>query len=143
MQNITVTGRIARDAEIRTTQGGQTVCSFTVASDQGFGDKKQTNWFRASLWGKRGQSLHPYLLKGGQVTVAGELEVTEWEGKTQLNISANDVALQGGRASGQRDDTHSSQDGFGGQSSQNDDLDDDVPFASCDFAFERKRRLVL
>lgn len=127
MQNIVITGRIGKDAELRTTQGGQSICNVTVASDQGFGDKKQTNWFRVSLWGKRGQSLHPYLLKGGQVTVSGELEVGEWEGKAQLNINASDVALQGGRK--QDSTTHQNQDGYqGGQSSQNDDLEDSIPF---------------
>lgn len=131
MQNIVVTGRIGKDAELRTTQSGQSICNVTVASDQGFGDKKTTNWFRVSLWGKRGQSLAPYLLKGGQVTVSGELEVGEWEGKTQLNINASDVALQGGRkdggqSSGQSDWSGGQDSGQGSQPPA--DLDDDVPF---------------
>lgn len=131
MQNIVITGRIGKDAGLRTTQSGQSICNVTVASDQGFGDKKTTNWFRVSLWGKRGQSLAPYLLKGGQVTVSGELEVGEWEGKTQLNINASDVALQGGRKEG---GSQGGGDWGGGQSSGSDapafdtDLDDDVPF---------------
>lgn len=146
MQTLFTTGRIGKDAELRTTQSGQQVCSFTLASDQGFGDKKQTNWFRVSMWGKRGASLAPYLLKGGQVAVSGELEIGEWEGKAQHNINANDIALMGGRQQGGQSDGGWDK---GGQSSQNDappvdaDLDDDVPFATCDFAFERKRRMVL
>jgi single-strand DNA-binding protein len=119
MQTIIVTGRIGANAELRTTQSAQNVCSFSVASDQGFGDKKTTNWFRVSLWGKRGQSLAPYLLKGGIVTISGELEVGEWEGKTQLNINANDIALQGGgkpSAASERKDDFAA------------DLNDDVPF---------------
>ena len=151
MQNLTVNGRIGKDAELRTLQNGQTVCSFTLASDQGFGDKKTTNWFRISLWGKRGQSLAPYLLKGGQVVVAGELEIGEWEGKAQHNVNANDIALVGGRADkpgGKQDDglSHQNSDGFqgsGGGGAFNPDLDDEVPFATSDFAFENKRRQVL
>jgi single-strand DNA-binding protein len=119
MQTIIVTGRIGKDAELRTTQSGQSICNVNVASDQGFGDRKTTNWFRVSLWGKRGQSLAPYLLKGGIVTISGELEVGEWEGKTQLNINANDIALQGG---GKPSATSESKDDFAT------DLDDDVPF---------------
>jgi single-strand DNA-binding protein len=38
-------GRIARDAELRTTQSGTSVCSFTVAVDAGYGDKKRTEMF--------------------------------------------------------------------------------------------------
>lgn len=130
MQTIIVTGRIGKDAELRTTQGGQDVCGFTIASDQGFGDKKQTNWFRVSLWGKRGKALQPYLLKGGQLTVSGELEVGEYDGKPQFNISANEVALQGGKQERQQSNQQNGGGSIGGQNggSFNNDLDDDVPF---------------
>src|SRR3546814_10415314 len=64
MQTITVTGGVGRDAELRSTQRGDQVCSFNVGVNQGYGDKKSTNWYRVSLWGKRGESLQPYLLKG-------------------------------------------------------------------------------
>lgn len=102
MQIITVTGRIGKDAESRRTQQGDDVCSFNVAVDQGFGDRKSTNWFRVSLWGKRGASLAPYLLKGVDVTVNGEFSLGDYQGKPQLDIRANDVALQGGRKGGEQ-----------------------------------------
>lgn len=145
MQNIVITGRIGKDAELRTTGSGQNICNVTVASDQGFGDKKTTNWFRVAIWGKRGQSLAPYLLKGGQVTVSGELEVGEWEGKTQLNINANEITLQGGRKQGGDDTAKQSGwgDSQGGGGAFDSDLDDEVAFVSCDFALEHKRREVL
>src|SRR3546814_5023683 len=90
MQTITVTGGVGRDAELRSTQRGDQVCSFNVGVNQGYGDKKSTNWYRVSLWGKRGESLQPYLLKGVKVAISGEFETSEYEGKTQLNIRANE-----------------------------------------------------
>lgn len=132
MQIITVTGNIGKDAENCTTQGGDTVCSFSVASKQGYGDRATTNWFRCSVWGKRAQSLGPYLLKGQQVTVSGELEIGEYEGKTQLNIRVNDVALQGQRGGGgnrsQGGGSAPRDDGWTGGGGFSDDLNDDVPF---------------
>jgi single-strand DNA-binding protein len=100
MQTITIAGRLARDAELRHTQGGDSVCSFSVAVDQREGKDRSTNWFRVSIWGKRGESLAPYLLKGAAVTVSGSFSVSEYEGKTQLNVRANEIALQGGRGDG-------------------------------------------
>jgi len=100
MQTITIAGRLARDAELRHTQGGDSVCSFSVAVDQREGKDRSTNWFRVSIWGKRGESLAPYLLKGAAVTVSGSFSVSEYEGKTQLNVRANEIALQGGRSDG-------------------------------------------
>ena len=118
MQVITIAGRLARDAELRHTQGGDSVCSFSVAVDQRDGKDRSTNWFRVSIWGKRGESLAPYLLKGAAVTVSGSFSVSEYEGKTQLNVRANEIALQGGR-------------GDGSQGAPVDDLESDsIPFVS-------------
>lgn len=100
MQIATVAGKLGRDAELRHTQGGDSVCSFSVAVDQRDGKDRSTNWWRVSLWGKRGESLAPYLLKGASVTVTGAFSVSEYEGKTQLNIRASEIALQGGRGDG-------------------------------------------
>lgn len=132
MQSITIAGRIGRDAETRNTQAGDSVTSFTVAVDQRNGRDKTTNWWRVSIWGKRGESLAQYLRKGDNITVAGEFSVSEYEGKTQLNIRANEVALQGGKGESQGNR-------FGGMAdaplnskpsaaSPADDLDDDIPF---------------
>lgn len=132
MQTITIAGRVGRDAELRRTQSGDAVCSFTVAVDQRDGRDKSTNWWRCSIWGKRGESLAPYLLKGASVTVAGEFSLSEYEGKPQLNIRVNEVALQGGRGDGgsqqrrEPDGSRGHAGGFGG----GDDLDDSIPFAT-------------
>lgn len=145
MQQVTISGRIGKDAETRDTHGG-TVTSFNVAVDQGYGERKSTNWFRVSAWGKKGAGAAPYLLKGGVVTVVGELEFSEYEGKQQLNVRASDFTLPpkassgrgeaGGNSGGQ---SRQSDDGWGGGASRQqggsggggnyDDLDsDNVPF---------------
>lgn len=130
MQVTTIAGKIGADAITRQTQGGDSVCSFSVAVDQREGRDKSTNWWRVSLWGKRGESLAPYLLKGASVTVTGSFSVSEYEGKTQLNIRASEIALQGGRGDGSQ--------GGGSAKPANpdrfpshapaDDLDDSIPF---------------
>lgn len=122
MQSITIAGRIGRDAETRNTQAGDSVTSFTVAVDQRNGRDKSTNWWRVSIWGKRGESLSPYIRKGENITVSGEFSLTEYEGKAQLNIRANEVALQGGKGDAPRAGQPV------GQQSPADDLDADIPF---------------
>jgi single-strand DNA-binding protein len=125
MQQIVICGRIGRDAELRRTQGGDPVCSFTVAVDYRNGRDKATNWWRVSLWGKRGEALASYLLKGVSVTVSGEFSLGDYDGKPQLNIRANEIALQGGKQGGEQRKPDGSQghaDGFAT------DMDDDIPF---------------
>jgi len=103
------TGRLARDCESRTTQGGMAICSFSVAVDYGFGDKKGTNWIRCSLFGKRAEGgLPQYLVKGAQVAVSGELRIGEYVDKdgikrTSIDLNVNDVTLVGGRGDTQQD----------------------------------------
>ena len=101
---ISFAGRLAADAEVKFLPNGDPLCSFRVASDVGYGDKKTTNWFSCQVWGTRGESLAPHLLKGAQVTVWGTLQLREWinkEGAKQLSpdVRVDDVALQGGKQS--------------------------------------------
>jgi len=106
MNVYTFTGRLSRDSEQRFTQGGMAICSFTVAVDYGFGDKKGTNWVRCSLFGKRAEGgLPQYLKKGTQVAVSGELRLGEYTDKdgntrTSVDLNVNDVTLIGGRNEG-------------------------------------------
>lgn len=142
MQFITLTGRIGGDAEVRHVTGNA-VTSFSLACDQGYGDKKTSNWFRVSTWGKKGEGAAPYLLKGGVVTVVGELEIGEYNGKSQYNVRASDFTLPAKPATGNggNTNTHRNQDGMGGNyRPAPDDLNDDVPFAHCDPRMEWRAR---
>ena len=127
MKVITIAGRLGKDAETRNTQAGDQVTGFTVAVDEGFGDKKRTLWFDCSFWGRRGAAVAQYLTKGSSVTVSGELSTREYEGKTYLTVRAHDLTLQGGNSqSGQRDSGY--QGGSGGYSAPPNDMDSEIPF---------------
>ncbi len=96
------TGNLGRDAEQRFTGDGKSIVSFAVAVTAGFGDNKTTTWVKCSLFGKRGESLMPYLTKGQQVAVSGELSERKWtnrDGVEQKNIEVNvaNVDLIGGK----------------------------------------------
>jgi single-strand DNA-binding protein len=94
MQSITITGGLGRDAELKTTQSGDDILSFSVGSSQGYGEKKSTNWFRCTVWGKRGRTIAQYLTEGTKVTVQGELSIGEYDGKPQFDIRVNEVEWQ-------------------------------------------------
>lgn len=124
MQTITIAGRVGRDAETRSA-GGDTVASFTVAVDQRNGRDKSTNWWRVSIWGKRGEALCQYIRKGDNITVSGEFSLSEYDGKPQLNIRANEVALQGGKG-GEREERREEPKRESAPSRAA--LDDEIPF---------------
>ena len=72
MKNITIAGRLTKDAENRTA-GSDNVTGFSVAVDDRQGKEKGTLYFDCNLWGKRGESLSPHLIRGSSVTVSGDL----------------------------------------------------------------------
>ena len=130
MKAITIAGRLTRDAELRTTNSGDRVASFSVAVDDRSGREKATLFFDCSLWGKRGEALAPHLTKGSSVTVSGDFGTREHEGKTYLTVRVNDVTLQGG---GKPRDEHDQRPagerrGGGGSEPAYHDLNDDIPF---------------
>lgn len=124
MQILTLTGNVGRDPELRTTQGGDQVCSFSVASKQGFKRDAKTEWFRCSVWGKRGETIAANLRKGTKVTVVGELTIGEYQGKPQYDVRVAEVDwAPAARSDG---DAQPGADADGWVSSDN--LDDRVPF---------------
>lgn len=124
MQPMFITGSLGRDAELKITQNGDNILSFSVASNQGYGENKTTNWYRCTLWGKRGASIAQYLTKGTKVSVFGEFSTSEYEGKAQLNLRVYEVEWQRNDAPRQAADAPAA-----GSSWDNTDLDDSgVPF---------------
>jgi len=103
MNILTGTARLARDAEVRHTNSGTTVCSFSAAMDSGFGDNKKPVWLRMALFGKRAEGKLPqYLLKGAQIAFSGELQVREYDDndgnkRTSVEVNINSLDLIGGQ----------------------------------------------
>ena len=133
MNNITVAGTLGRDAEIRHMPNGDPVASFSVADNQG--KDKPTIWWNCQLFGKRSESLAPYLLKGGSVTVSGTVTEREWvdkEGQKRksMDIRVSDVALQGGRKESSQEPAapRKAAPRPGSTGSGFDDMESDLPF---------------
>lgn len=124
---VTLSGNLGKDAEYKTTQSGTELCSFNVAAEVGYGDKKQTIWVAVTKWGKGSEGLSRILRKGSKVTVSGELSTREYEGKTYLQCRADHLAIQGTPSGGQSGSTGGGDSGSSSGSNY-DDLDDDIPF---------------
>lgn len=119
MKNITIAGRVTKDAELRPV-GNDQVCGFSVAVDDRQGREKTTLFFECSIWGKRGESLHPHIKKGGPITVSGDLTSRENNGKTYLGVRVDQVTLQGSTGGGVSERQEPAKPAY--------DLSDDSPF---------------
>lgn len=94
MNSCTIIGNVTRDPEVRTTQQGITVCSFSVAVNNRQGQDAQ--FFNVSAWRTLGENCGKYLAKGRKVCVVGPVSVRTYEAKdgttrANLEINANQV----------------------------------------------------
>ena len=87
-----VIGNLTADPEIRTTQSGVQVCTFTVAVNRRFKDSNGnsiTDFFRVQAWRQLGETCYKYLSKGKKVAVIGELQARTYQtqnGETRLSL---------------------------------------------------------
>ena len=100
INSITIAGQLGRDAEVKYLQNGDAICAFSVADSAG--RDKGTIWWNCSIYGKRAESLAPYLTKGQAVTVVGVVSQRKWTDKegqerTSMDVRVGEIALQGGR----------------------------------------------
>jgi len=98
MNNLSATGNISRDAELRFTPNQDAVCSFSFALSSGFGNKKVTTWLNCNVWGSRAETLAPMLLKGTTIGIVGELTNRPYKAKDgtekfSLEVRVNDLTL--------------------------------------------------
>jgi single-strand DNA-binding protein len=104
LNHVVLIGRLTRDAELKYTANGQAVCKFSVAVNRRKknGDQwiDEPNFFDVVLWGRQGETLNQYLVKGKLVGVDGELRQDRWEqdgqNRSKVEIVAANLQLLGG-----------------------------------------------
>ena len=147
INHVVLVGRLTRDAELKYTAGGQAVCKFSIAVNRrkknGDQWEDEANFFDIVLWGKQGESLQNYLVKGKMIGVDGELRQDRWQqdgqNRSKVEIIANYIQLLGGGSSGggssgdrqnyQNNLSNQNQEGSSSFSqSRDDNFTDDIPF---------------
>lgn len=85
INNVSLTGRLTRPPELRTTAGGTQLLSFTLAFNTSVRNRQTGEWdergnfIDCTIFGKRAEALSRYLAKGQKVAIAGELRYSTWE----------------------------------------------------------------
>jgi single-strand DNA-binding protein len=104
INHVILLGRLTRDAELKVLTNGQAVCKFSIAVNRRKKSGEQwvdePNFFDIVLWGRQGETLSQYLVKGKQVAIDGELRQDRWEqdgqNRSKVEIIANNIQLLGG-----------------------------------------------
>ncbi len=87
LNKVTVIGRLGQAPVAGDTRTGKRYMKLSVATNQGYGDKKKTVWWNVIVWNSNiVENLESKLTKGMQIYVEGMLEQDEYDGKPQFQI---------------------------------------------------------
>lgn len=85
LNRIILMGRLTRDPELRRTQNGTAVTSFSIAVDRDFKNKdtgeKSTDFIDIVAWRQSAEFVCDYFSKGRMAVVEGRLQIREWTDK--------------------------------------------------------------
>jgi single-strand DNA-binding protein len=122
MNNVTLVGRLVKDVDLRQTQSGKSVASFTIAVNKKFAKEgeAQADFINIVVWGKPAENVAKYKKKGNVVGIIGRLETRSYEkdGKNVwvTEVNASDIDFIVNEQSGN------------GNSASSGITDDDLPF---------------
>lgn len=129
MNKIILIGNLTHDPEVRSTQSGNTVCSFTIAVNRkhGANGQKVADFFRVNAWRQLGESCGKFLAKGRKVAVTGELQARTYDAKDgtarlSLDVLAEEVEFLTPKQGAQEGESKLDTSGF------TDISNDDIPF---------------
>ena len=144
MNKIIVIGNVGRDPEMRYTASGQSVTSFSVASNRRYRtadgeQREETEWFNVSAFGRLSEICNQYLTRGQQVYVEGRLRSRSYtdrngEQRHSLDITLQEMQMLGRRGDGESGGGYGDSYGGGGGRGMGDggpppyDETDDLPF---------------
>jgi len=139
VNKVILIGNLGRDPELRYTQGGQPVASFSLATSENWNDRQsgerqeRTEWHRIVVWGRTAEMCAKYLSKGRTVYIEGRLQTREWEDKDgnkrrTTEVNAQTVQFLGGGRGEARAEEPSGGPGGGPGGPPAGPPDDDIPF---------------
>lgn len=115
-------GRLTADVELKSTQGGKSVCNFTVAVDRRFAkdSDQKADFINCIAWEKTADFLSRYFGKGSAVLVCGELQPRSWtdnngQKRYATEVKVDEVSFCGSKGENEGSNTAPQQNGSQGQ----------------------------
>lgn len=96
LNKIFIMGRLTRDPELRTTNSGTSVASFSLAVDRnykGADGEKETDFIDCVAWRQTGEFAAKYFTKGRMAVVEGRLQIRPWTDKEGNNRRSAEVIV--------------------------------------------------
>ena len=143
LNKVMLIGRLGQDPEVRSTQDGRSLCTFSLATSENWNDnntgekREKTEWHRVVVFNEGLVNIiQQYVKKGSNVFIEGQLQTRKWEDKDGIEKYTTEVVLQGFNSTFKMLDTKNSgsSENFSQDNSIEDvkefdsEIDDDIPF---------------
>lgn len=96
MNKVVLLGRLTRDPEVRATQSGTGVCSFSLAVNRRFKQEGQpdADFINVTAWAKTAEFVSKYFTKGQQVAVVGRIQTRNYDDKEGKKVFVTEVVAE-------------------------------------------------
>ena len=102
LNKVMLIGRLGQDPEVRNTQDGRSLCTFSIATSESWNDKntgekrEKTEWHRVVVFNEGLVNIiQQYVKKGSNVFIEGQLQTRKWEDKDGIEKYTTEIVLQG------------------------------------------------
>lgn len=96
MNRVALIGRLTKDPELRTTQGGTSVCSFNLAVNRKVKAEGQpdADFISCVAWGKTADNMYTYLHKGSLIGVEGRIQTRSYDNQQGQKVYVTEVQCE-------------------------------------------------
>ena len=96
LNSVSLIGRLGKDLEVRTMNGGDSVANFSLATSESWKNKagekqERVDWHRIIAWRQLADVCGKYLQKGSMVYVHGRVTYRDWEDKDGVKRSTTEI----------------------------------------------------
>ncbi len=145
VNKVILIGNLGKDPEVRNSQAGDKIVSFSIATSESWTDKasgerkERTEWHRVVVFNEQIAGVaEKYLKKGAKIYVEGQLQTRKWTDQSGQEKYTTEIVLARFKGEmtmlssangGERSATRSEGSGSGYLPRTGSDMDDDIPFA--------------
>ena len=94
LNKIIIMGRLTKDVELRRTNSGTAVSSFTVAVDRDFGEQKEADFIECVAWKGTAEFVERHFSKGKMIVVSGRLQIRGWDDKNGNKRQSAEIVVE-------------------------------------------------
>lgn len=91
MNHVVLVGRLTKDPELRYTQTGVAVSTFTLAVDKFNGKDKEADFINIVVWNAPAENCAKYLSKGKQAAIQGRIQTRNYEGSDGKKVYVTEI----------------------------------------------------